>query len=266
MTMVKRTSGNVGKSGKTGKSGNTGKSRNISKQQQAIYRRRRIVVAVLLVVALALCGGIVFGVVSAVRGLTGGSQSQSSQSSSQSDDRSKTKSGSETDTKDSAKDSASSDSASDSASDTASADDSASAKPKKTAGIPDCTASDVDLSLTAQTAVIGVGGTVTFKAAIDHRGDQDCLIDSSTSGLVLTISSGDKQIWQSDSCPADSNLLLMHGNDKYIQSITWNANSSGSKCVADADLPKVSAGTYTATVSLRDAPKAESDQLSVTVQ
>ncbi|PJM75468.1 hypothetical protein CSQ87_05575 [Bifidobacterium simiarum] len=207
-------------------------------------------------VALALCGGIVFGVVSAVRGLTGGSQAQSSQS--QSADRSKTKSGSETDTKNSA--------SSDSASDTASADDSASAKPKKTAGIPDCTASDVDLSLTAQTAVIGVGGTVTFKAAIDHRGDQDCLIDSSTSGLVLTISSGDKQIWQSDSCPADSNLLLMHGSDKYIQSITWNANSSGSKCVADADLPKVSAGTYTATLALRDAPKAKSDQLSVTVQ
>lgn len=208
-------------------------------------------VAVLLVVALALCGGIVFGVISVVRGVTGGEQSRSQAANSQStNSQSATKSGGE----------------SSDAQASQSASPSSSKSPKKTAGIPDCTAADVDLSLTAQSAVVGVGGSVTFKAAIDHQSDQDCLIDSSTSGLVLTISSGAEEVWRSNVCPADSNLLLLNGNDKYIQSIVWNTNSSGSKCVADANLPKVNPGTYTARVSLRDAPKAESDQLSVTVQ
>ncbi|WP_146191978.1 hypothetical protein [Bifidobacterium catulorum] len=212
------------------------KARNISKRQQRIYRRRRIVAAIILVAVLAAFGGLIYGAVTGIRHLTEGKASPSaSPTSSKSADGTASPSG---------KDNAT----------------------KTTAGVPDCGADDITLTLTSDVTTVGVGGTVNFKATILHGGKTDCLIDAANDSRILTITTGNTTVWRSDSCPADSRQLLMTGSDKDIQSVVWNTNSTGDKCVADASRPHVEAGTYVATLSLKDNAAVKSDPLTITVR
>lgn len=134
------------------------------------------------------------------------------------------------------------------------------------AKVPDCTASNITLDISATPVKVGVGGSVEFTVGISHQGKKACLVDGSDAARVLTITEGDDTVWRSDSCPVSSRLLLMGAGDRDQQTITWNTNRTGDGCQADSDLPKVPAGTYVATVSMPDLPKVQSVQVPVIVQ
>ncbi|MBW3091617.1 hypothetical protein KIH79_01340 [Bifidobacterium sp. 82T10] len=204
------------------------RDRKLSKRQRAIYRRRRIVVGIVLVVTLALVS---FCIYSLGRGLGAlgdalGHGERVALSRSVVPD------------------------------------------PIKTNDITDCSSSNVELSLTPASQSVAVGGSLDFTATITYTGSSKagCLIDGSDSSRVLTISSGKQTIWRSDVCESDSRMLLMAKGDSDKYTITWNADSTGTQCVADSELPRVNAGTYTAQLSLKDFPKTVSDPVTITVQ
>lgn len=204
------------------------RKRTVSKRQRAIYRRRRIVVTLVLLIVVALIGFCGYSIARGV-GAVGAFVTHD---------------------------------------DVYAISRKAVPDPPKTSGVKDCAQGMVTLSLVPAATSVPVGGSLDFTATITYTGSSKagCLVDASNEGRVLTISSGDKTVWRSDSCPSDSRLLLMSKGDKDQQQITWNANASGSECQSDDALPKVNAGTYTARLSLRDQPKVTSDPVTITVQ
>ena len=72
--------------------------------------------------------------------------------------------------------------------------------------VPDCDASNVALSLTPAASSFGVGGTMGFTASVKYNGSgkAGCLIDVSQAGMVLTIKSGKDVVWKSNVCPVDT--------------------------------------------------------------
>ena len=220
-----------GRQGNRRAAGAPGKRRP-SRRQRAIYRRRRIVVAIGLVVALAL---VVFCGYSLVR--LGMATVGAADAALRREERA------------------------------ALARDAA-PTPKATTGVKDCTSSAIRLELAAKTPAVPVGGTLEWEATIIHRGNGSCLIDGSDSSRVLTISSGDQVIWRSDVCPADPRRLLMAKGDKDTRAIAWPAvaNAGQDGCRPDDQLPRVVPGTYVGVLSLKSDPKVTSDPVTVLVQ
>lgn len=205
----------------------TGKrrKRKLSEKQRRIYRRRRIVVGVVLVLVLALVGFCVYSIgrgAFAVGTLVAGHDVGIARK--------------------------------------------AVPDPTPSTGVRDCVEDSISLELSTTTQTVPVGGSIDFAAGIVYSGTVSCLIDGSDANRVLTITSGDDQIWRSDSCPVESRMLMMAQGDKDIQTMRWNTNRSGSECVDDADLPKVAAGTYMAQLSLKDHPEVVSQQVPFIVQ
>ncbi|MBT1172839.1 hypothetical protein JS528_05615 [Bifidobacterium sp. MA2] len=140
-------------------------------------------------------------------------------------------------------------------------------EPHHSASVRNCSAKDTRLELTAKTATVSVGGSLDWVATITHEGSGSCLIDASDSGRVLTITSGGKTVWRSDSCPAESRSLLMAKGDKDVKTITWNTSRTTDECVQDQDsLSKVDRGTYVGVLSLKKAPKVKSQPVTIEVQ
>lgn len=143
--------------------------------------------------------------------------------------------------------------------------------PRKTSGVSNCSSSDVSLQLTASSSSVGVGGSVKFTAAIAYIGTGQCLIDGSDSSRILTIASGDQTVWRSDVCTANPRkLLLSQAADmkRDEQTISWstNANATDTSCRKDSELPKVKAGSYVAWLSLKSDPSVQSEPVTITVQ
>ena len=213
--MVTRTPARTGKRRK----------RKLSEKQRRIYRRRRIVVGVVLVLVLALVGFCVYSIgrgAFAVGALVAGHDVGIARK--------------------------------------------AVPDPTPSTGVRDCVEDSISLELSTTTQTVPVGGSIDFAAGIVYNGTVSCLIDGSDANRVLTITSGDDQVWRSDSCPVESRMLMMAQGDKDIQTMRWNTNRSGSECVDDADLPKVGAGTYMAQLSLKDHPEVVSQQVPFVVQ
>lgn len=200
--------------------------RKISAKQRRIYRRRRIIAALVAVVFLVLCWGIGWLLVRGVSAVNYAINKDDINAISRE----------------------------------------AAPSPKEISGVQDCTGDDVDLTLSANSATASLGGSVQFVATIKHHGASSCLIDGSNASRVLTITSGNETIWRSDSCPVDSRMLLMAGNDKDIQTITWNANATTSQCQQDSALLNVQRGTYVAKLSLKEDAKVQSAPVSIAVQ
>lgn len=205
----------------------TGKrrKRKLSEKQRRIYRRRRIVVGVVLVLVLALVGFCVYSIgrgAFAVGALVAGHDVGIARK--------------------------------------------AVPDPTPSTGVRDCVEDSISLELSTTAQTVPVGGSIDFAAGIVYSGTVSCLIDGSDANRVLTITSGDDQVWRSDSCPVESRMLMMAQGDKDIQTMRWNTNRSGSECVDDADLPKVEAGTYVAQLSLKDHPEVVSQQVPFVVQ
>ena len=162
----------------------TGKNR--TKKQQAVYRRRRIVVGVALVVVLSF---IVFCLYSLSQGIVAVNREiHHADVYAISRKEVPTPTGQQ-----------------------------------KKSSVPDCDASDIALSVTPAASSLGVGDSMDFAVSVKYNGTSKagCLIDVSQSGTVLTIKSGKDVIWKSDVCPVNSDYRLLAKGDEVKQTITW---------------------------------------------
>lgn len=135
-------------------------------------------------------------------------------------------------------------------------------------GIKDCKASDLKLGLTSAYKLVQTNGSLKFTGTISYQGTSTvgCLIDDSQA--VLTITSGDTAIYRSDLCSSDPHQLLMDLNDKDSKEFTWNLgnNAALTECPADENtLEKVKAGDYQAQLTYKGLDGLASDKISFTV-
>lgn len=207
------------------------KKRRMSAAKRRMYRRRRIVAGVALLAALSLCAALVWGV---SRGVTSFYTWLHR-------------------------------------ADINAVSRSAVPTARKTSGVPNCSSSDVTLSLSAASATLPVGGSIDFTATVTYTGSNQCLINVSAANRVLTVTSGGQEVYRSDVCPADARMLLMGRAAEMKeakQTVTWgaNANATDTDCRKDAELPKVGRGAYVATVSLKNAPDVKSEPVTIEVQ
>lgn len=207
----------------------TGKNR--TKKQQAVYRRRRIVVGVALVVVLSF---IVFCLYSLSQGIVAVNREiHHADVYAISRKEVPTPTGQQ-----------------------------------KKSSVPDCDASDIALSVTPAASSLGVGDSMDFAVSVKYNGTSKagCLIDVSQSGTVLTIKSGKDVIWKSDVCPVNSDYRLLAKGDEVKQTITWPGVRSGSECADAADLPNVDRGVYSAQLSVKGHAKTKSEPVGITVE
>lgn len=140
---------------------------------------------------------------------------------------------------------------------------------QRKSGISDCDAKTVSLTLTPAASSFAVGGSLDFTASVAYSGSSEigCLVDVSTSGVVLEIQSGDDVVWRSDVCVAYSDYRLLAKGDKVDQTVTWPGTRTGDECAEDqSTLPKVDRGSYTAQISLAGKTNAKSDLVVITVE
>lgn len=131
-------------------------------------------------------------------------------------------------------------------------------------GIGDCTSGQVELQLTAAAEKVTSGESLRFSASLGHVGKTSCLVDGSAASRVLTITSGDQEVWSSALCPADPRQLLMASQQKDIQDLMWNTTASMTECNATAEKP-AAPGMYKAKLTLKDVPGAESNEVAFEV-
>lgn len=132
-------------------------------------------------------------------------------------------------------------------------------------GIPDCTASDLELSLSAQQSTVESGGTAIFSVSVAHKGQRDCLIDAANGSRVLAVASGNTVVWRSDICESSARMLLMTDKDVDTQKISWGTKAAQSSCKPDSALENVQPGTYTAYTYIKDDPSIRSAKVPVIV-
>ncbi|WEV65531.1 hypothetical protein [Bifidobacterium sp. ESL0764] len=237
--------------------------RKTTKEMQRVYLRRRIVVGAVALVLLALIGFGIYKLATSVFATYHDHGGAAASNSSVSGNRKKATSSKKSDNSDQDKANQSS--------------------------VKKCGAKDVKLELTPVSQSVGVGGTLDFKATIRYEGGDSCLVDASNDSRILTISNvsgagsssdagagsgngktkggqGNDVIWSSAVCPADPRNLLMAKGDKDVQKITWPADSTGSTCVPDEQLPRVERGTYLAQLNLKGHPGVKSEKVPITVE
>lgn len=164
--------------------------------------------------------------------------------------------------------------------------------PRPVGIIKKCSAKDVRIELTSASQSVPMGGSVEFTARIVHEGDDSCRIDASDGRMVLTIGdsvSADKSDksdksrekqekqqkiepqWRSDMCGIPLKPLLMAKGDSYEKKIVWSTDATvgtptGKDCLDDADLPKVSRGTYIAQIAHKDVSGLQSNPVVISVR
>lgn len=204
----------------------------MSAAKRRMYRRRRIVAAIALLAALALCAALIWGIGKGAVALYTWMHRADINAISRS----------------------------------------AVPTAKKTSGVPNCSSSDVTLQLTAASATLAVGGSVNFTAQVTYTGSNQCLLNASSANRVLTVTSvaDDRVVYRSDVCPASARMLLLGRADSMrqdSQTVTWNANSNATDttCRKEGELPKVGAGAYTARISLKNSD-AQSEPVAIEVR
>lgn len=167
--------------------------------------------------------------------------------------------------------------------------------PRPVGIIKKCSAKDVRIELTSASQSVPMGGSVEFTARVVHEGDDSCRIDASDGRMVLTIGdsvSADKSDksdksrekqekqekqqkiepkWRSDVCEIPLKPLLIAKGDSYEKKIVWSTDATvgtptGKDCLDDAELPKVSRGTYIAQIAHKDVSGLQSNPVVISVR
>lgn len=167
--------------------------------------------------------------------------------------------------------------------------------PRPVGIIKKCSAKDVRIELTSASQAVPMGGSVEFTARLVHEGDDSCRIDASDGRMVLTIGdsvSADKSDksdksrekqekqekqqkiepkWRSDVCEIPLKPLLIAKGDSYEKKIVWSTDATvgtptGKDCLDDAELPKVSRGTYIAQIAHKDVSGLQSNPVVISVR
>ncbi|RSX47196.1 hypothetical protein D2E22_1380 [Bifidobacterium castoris] len=139
--------------------------------------------------------------------------------------------------------------------------------PPQTSKVKDCTAKNLQMTLTPAADVVPLGGSLEFTATMTYVGSDPagCFVDGADDSRVLVIKSGEDTVWRSDACEATYRPLLMMEGVTDEQKIVWDTVRSGDECKASADLPHVDRGSYTAQLVIDGDTHVESKSVAFTV-
>ncbi|WP_372699065.1 hypothetical protein [Arthrobacter sp. JSM 101049] len=222
------------------------------KPSPEVYRRRRIVAGVALLVAVALIVWAVVAVAGLFTGDTTDAQAPASSPSSVAASPSPSASASSSAEASSAAD------ASTSASSTASAD----ASPAEAAG-GECSSADIDVAAATDKSSYGSGDEPVLEMKITNSGSEDCTLNVGTSQQEFKIVSGSDRIFSTTDCRADATdteMTLKAGATETAR-FTWDRQRSAPGCKDVSSKPRP--GTYSFTAKLGDI---ESDKTTFTLK
>ena len=139
--------------------------------------------------------------------------------------------------------------------------------PPKKSKVKDCTAKNLQMTLTPAADVVPLGGSLEFTATMTYVGTDPagCFVDGADDARVLVIRSGADTVWRSDACEAAYRPLLMMEGVTDERKIVWDTVRSGDECKASAELPHVDRGTYTAQLVIDGYTHVESEPVTITV-
>ncbi|WP_051198810.1 hypothetical protein [Bifidobacterium sp. AGR2158] len=139
--------------------------------------------------------------------------------------------------------------------------------PPKKSKVKDCTAKNLQMTLTPAADVVPLGGSLEFTATMTYVGTDPagCFVDGADDARVLVIKSGADTVWRSDACEATYRPLLMMEGVTDEQQIVWDTVRSGDECKASGELPHVDRGTYTAQLVIDGDTHVESKPVTITV-
>ncbi|PAU67371.1 hypothetical protein B1400_1659 [Bifidobacterium italicum] len=144
---------------------------------------------------------------------------------------------------------------------------SAAPAPPQKSKVKDCTAKNLQMTLTPAADVVPLGGSLEFTATMTYVGSDPagCFVDGADDARVLVIKSGADTVWRSDACEATYRPLLMMEGVSDERKIVWDTVRSGGECKASAELPHVDRGSYTAQLVIDGDTHVESKPVAFTV-
>jgi hypothetical protein len=133
-----------------------------------------------------------------------------------------------------------------------------------------CTAEDLDVGLAADRLAVTPGVPVNFTVSLRNEGEVQCLVDGPRHSLAVTVYQGEvgeptaERVWSSADCadPDEERLLLLGPGDVDITDARWSDSRSAPGC--EPGQPKLTAGEYTAQVTLADVEGVTSDVVWLT--
>ncbi|MFI9489213.1 hypothetical protein ACIG47_22690 [Promicromonospora sp. NPDC052451] len=133
-----------------------------------------------------------------------------------------------------------------------------------------CTAEDLDVGLAADRLAVTPGEPVRFTVSVRNEGEVQCLVDAPRRNLAVTVYQGEvgeataKRVWSSADCAdaEEERLLLLGPGDVDVTETSWSDARSVPGC--EPGQPRLSAGEYTAQVTLADVEGATSDVVRLT--
>jgi len=133
-----------------------------------------------------------------------------------------------------------------------------------------CTTEDLDVGLAADRIAVTPGVPVRFTVSLQNEGEVQCLVDGPRHSLAVTVYQGEvgeptaERVWSSADCadPDEERLMLLGPGDVDITDVSWSDSRSAPGC--EPGQPKLTAGEYTAQVTLADVEGVTSDVVRVT--
>jgi hypothetical protein len=133
-----------------------------------------------------------------------------------------------------------------------------------------CAAEDLDVGLAADRLSVTPGVPVKFTMSLRNEGEVQCLVDGPRRSLAVTVYQGEvgeptaERVWSSADCadPDEERLLLLGPGDVDITDAGWSDSRSAPGC--EPGQPKLTAGEYTAQVTLADVDGVASDVVRMT--
>ncbi|UFU02516.1 hypothetical protein LQF12_13605 [Ruania suaedae] len=113
-----------------------------------------------------------------------------------------------------------------------------------------CRAEAVELALALDSTSPAAGSDVTAAVTVTNRGQVPCLLDVGHEDLTLTVTSGEDQVWSSVQCPAgpgETPVLLDTGAQEEA-TLVWSGRRSAQDCPGDSAVAE--AGTYVVEAAL----------------
>jgi hypothetical protein len=133
-----------------------------------------------------------------------------------------------------------------------------------------CAPEDLDIGLAADRLAVTPGVPVKFTVSVRNEGEVQCLVDGPRRNVAVTVYQGEvgeptaERAWSSADCADqdEERLLLLGPGDVDTTSASWSDSRSAPGC--EPDQPRLTAGEYTAQVTLADVEGASSDIVRLT--
>lgn len=123
-----------------------------------------------------------------------------------------------------------------------------------TVGYADCAPPELAVTIAPDAADVPAGAAATFTITIANQGATDCVVDAGDAYRDVVIVSGSDRVWSSKDCvvaDAPSRTLLLVAGTADTTQLAWNRERSAPGCPAGQPTPQP--GTYQATVTLAGA-------------